>query len=95
MGSVLTALLGLLGAAASAVIGVRVRAWLIERRIAANSDLRVGYSYDIHTPEGARIMAGAKLLSLKGPRVVFVDATGRRLNLANAQFAPLLLVRLP
>ena len=87
----------LLTGAVSIWAGVLVRNWLIERRIKANTDMRVGNVFAaVHTAEGRQLLGECYVVSLAGNRVIFeaVDGSGR-LNVANGQFGSLWPIRSP
>ena len=95
MTTLLTLLAGLAGTVLSAVIGVRVRAWLIEKRIKSNPEMRVGNIFSaVYTQQGHEILGECYLKSMVGKRVVFEARDHTEiLNISNTQFQNLWPVR--
>ena len=87
----------LIAGAVSIWAGVLVRNWLIERRIKANTDMRVGNVFaGVYTAEGRPLLDECYVVSLAGKRVILETLDGaRRLNLANGQFGKTWMVRSP
>ena len=87
---------GLIGTTLSAIAGVKVRNWLIERRIKSNPDMKIGaVFFAIYREHGdVPLLKDCYLASMAGNRVVFVSTDGyRRLSISNSQFGKLWLVR--